>query len=156
MSLARGLSSSNGSWRGSPQCARCSSCALLTLETHLMTPELIQNIKRILQWYILLQRVQMLHYDIAEKKFFMKEQFLGSPFCSPSVQLRACHSEARVICSHYSAAILSLLFALCSSSSVSSSRVFMSCLWLLSIDSSQAHFVDCVLMVRSCSYELQG
>ena len=54
MSLARGLSSSNGSWRGSPQCARCSSCALLTLETHLMTPELIQNIKRILQWYILL------------------------------------------------------------------------------------------------------
>ena len=74
----------------------------------------------------------------------------------PSVQFWAvwavCHSEARVICSHYSASILSLLCALCSSPSVSSSRVFMSCLWLLSIDSSQAHFVDCVLMVRSCSY----
>ena len=85
-------------------------------------------------------------------KIFMKEQYFGSPLCSPSVQLWACHSSARVICSHYSASILSLLCALCSSPSVSSSRVFMSCLWLLSIDSSQAHFVDCVLMVRSCSY----
>lgn len=57
MSQAQGLSSSNGSWRGSPQCTRCSSWASLpTLETHLMTPELIRNIRRILQSNITLQK----------------------------------------------------------------------------------------------------
>ena len=70
---------------------------------------------------------------------------------SCSASTAAAHeSRSRIICPHYSAPPLSLLFVLCSSSSVSSSEVFMSCLWLLSIESSQAHFVDCVLTRRSC------
>ena len=82
VSQAQGLSSSNGSWRGSPQCTRCSSWAHWR---HIWWP---------LSWSGILgesynqtshskNRVQSF-----KMKIFMKEQYFGSPLCSP-----VCSSE---------------------------------------------------------------